>query len=390
MPAWLDFDSCFEVDDQRIDSALAPVATVADALPREKVFALLDRMAEIAKPGQGAPRVLFVIARLASCDWIDGDIEVRLHASGQKTVIDLMVDDGMLQSRLRPSLEVAVPFQEFETALGRITEFIAPLQLFELVEGKEATLGVDNELEAVGPDDGERSIRHATAELSALGVSPPRRRPIPPRKQTDAFLGGEDGNRRPQRSQYPEEPALSAAVVVPPMAKPSPKPAIDRTPESSGRPADAPPPAEAHRNPKRSKSRTRPRSVPAGVAPANASRPRPPPVTCGPGEGSLPPSVVTRAKAPKVPAAPKRIPGAPQRPGRPEPKSTLGSAGVKITEDTDEVPATDVLDDEPTLREFAEPIANHLFPTVLPTSNELIDDDEPTLRRTLEDPDESG
>jgi len=61
---------------------------------------------------------------------------------------------------------------------------------------------------------------------------------------------------------------------------------------------------------------------------------------------------------------------------------------TQIVVDAREVDAIDVSDDEPTLREIAEPIANDEPPPVLPTSNALIDDDEPTLRRMPEDLDE--
>jgi hypothetical protein len=304
MPDWLDFGTCFEVDDPHIESALAPAATVADAPPREKVFALLDRMAEIAKPRQGAPRILFVIARLTSCDWVDGDLEVRLQARGEGTVIDLMVNDGMLRSHLRPSLALRVPSQEFEVALGRIADFLAPLQVFELVVGKEALLGVDAELDDIGPSDGDRPSPRSPVEPGALGVRASRlRSAASKRSQQVVIKGGAPSTASPMRADYPQDPALSAAVVAPQKQAPPKGPAMAIRPTSA-----SPSPKKTLRRevaeiPKRPLRRSDRPAAPVEAPVKKQTPPVPPPPT---------------------PARPRR---------GPDPKATIRIAAVKIPEE---------------------------------------------------------
>lgn len=337
MLEWLDFGTCFEVDEPHIESALAPAATVADELPRAKVFALLDRMAEIARPRQGAPRILFVVARLTSCDWVEGELEVRLQARGNDTVIDLMVHDGMLRSHLRPSLVVRVPFQEFEVALGRIADFIAPLQVFELVEGREASLGVDAELVAVDASETDRAERSSPVEPGALGVRASRLHSVASKTSQQGLLRGAAKKNWPTGSQYPQEPALSTAVVGPNKQVAPSSEAAGRRPDRRTQSPKVTIRREVAEIPKRLKRRSD-RSA------ALTNEPVPP-----------------RLDAPPVPREPPSPQRAPAR-RRPDPKSTIRMEAVKIPEeayrpeqrqsvvDPAEAAATAPAADKPTVR----------------------------------------
>jgi len=219
MREWLDFGTCFEVEDEHIEHALAPAASIEEELPRARVFALLDRMAEVARPRQGAPRILFVLARLASCEWLEGDLEVALQANGNSTLVDLTVDDGMIRSRLRPSLALAVPFHEFETGVERITDFITPLAVTEHVVGESLALSVVYEQSASEDAKAARPTARPPADIETIGMHRLARRsdrPKPGPKKAPLSI-----------SQYPDDPMLGHAVVAPPKSTRRARPSRD-------------------------------------------------------------------------------------------------------------------------------------------------------------------
>lgn len=207
MRDWLDFGTCFEVDDERIEHALAPAASIEEELPRARVFALLDRMAEVARPRQGAPRILFVLARLASCEWLEGDLEVTLRAEGNDTIVDLTVDDGMNLNRLRPSLTLSVPFHEFETSVERITDFLEPLKVAERVEGQSIALSVEGA--AMAPEDAkaDRITARPPVDIGAVGMDNLARRSDRPQPKEEPSGWG----RRPD----PKSTVKMKAVRIP-------------------------------------------------------------------------------------------------------------------------------------------------------------------------------
>lgn len=124
----LDFSTCFEVDQDLIETALAPAHSLADPAPRDKIFALIERMARVARPRQGAARMLTVFARLAECDWLEGELEILLCDLGEATGINVMLHDGLSFVRLHAPIQVGVPFIEFATAFERDPLAVSPLE----------------------------------------------------------------------------------------------------------------------------------------------------------------------------------------------------------------------------------------------------------------------
>lgn len=124
----LAFATCFEVDQDLIEAALAPAQSLTDPAPRDKIFALIERMGRIARPRQGAARLLMVFARLAECGWLEGDLEILLCDLGEATGIDVMLHDGLSFVRLHAPIRVGVPFEEFTTAFERDPLAVSPLE----------------------------------------------------------------------------------------------------------------------------------------------------------------------------------------------------------------------------------------------------------------------
>lgn len=136
-----DFASCFEVDSAMIAQALRPARSLDEALPRERVFDLIDRMAAVSAPARGATRVLWVLSHLAPCSWLDGRLVVRVQRVDSKTGVEALVDDGLTLNRLRPRWIFNAPFQEFEDSVRARAATLRPLIVAEMsADAVELTL----------------------------------------------------------------------------------------------------------------------------------------------------------------------------------------------------------------------------------------------------------
>src|ERR1700753_333232 len=112
---------CLELSDKDITSAIAD---------RRLAKALLDQLAKVSKPGDGAPKLLLVFAKIAAAqvDWIDGELRVELGDSGESTTVDVLTEMGRgMRERVFPTLKMNVPMEEFARAVERVPHMIAPL-----------------------------------------------------------------------------------------------------------------------------------------------------------------------------------------------------------------------------------------------------------------------
>jgi len=93
--------------------------------------ALLEHLAAIAKPHDGGPLLLLLFARLATaaCDWLDGDLFILLEARRPwSTVVTVTTELGSgMREKVFPSIELAVPLDEFTGAVRRIPQMVHPL-----------------------------------------------------------------------------------------------------------------------------------------------------------------------------------------------------------------------------------------------------------------------
>lgn len=97
---------------------------------RDSVRALLLRMASVARPNQGAARLVTVIAHMASADWIDGALRVEIGGDAQSCSIDVLTElAGGFCERLWPPITAAVPLDELRRAIRLHPEFVAPLRI---------------------------------------------------------------------------------------------------------------------------------------------------------------------------------------------------------------------------------------------------------------------
>jgi hypothetical protein len=112
---------CISLGDKDVKEAVAT---------RSATKALLDHLASIARPNEGAPKILIVFARMATtaCDWLDGELRVELVSGGDICVIEIMTElGGGLRERALPSFAVEVPIGEFVRAVERVPRMVEPL-----------------------------------------------------------------------------------------------------------------------------------------------------------------------------------------------------------------------------------------------------------------------
>jgi len=101
-----------------------------------EIRTLLKRVAEIAKPGEGCPKILMAIARLVGQPWVEGDLRIELSGDDTSTTMNVMCDYGVgIRERLLPLTRFAVPIDEFERALELAPKLVLPLRISD-DEGK--------------------------------------------------------------------------------------------------------------------------------------------------------------------------------------------------------------------------------------------------------------
>jgi hypothetical protein len=119
---------CVELRDEHIVRAIAS---------SEAMKALLDRFAEIARPGTGAPVVLAALARMgtSTCHWIEGELRVELSGDASHTTIAVSttLGAGFWEKPFHDTI-LRVPVDEFLRGVTRAPRIIEPLEVHELSE----------------------------------------------------------------------------------------------------------------------------------------------------------------------------------------------------------------------------------------------------------------
>jgi len=112
-----------------LTSAHAKKAATSPALMR----ALLERVASIARPGEGCPKVLTAVAHLIGQEWVDGRLYVELAGDDDETTLTVMAEYGVgIRERILPATRFAVPYDEFARALELAPALVLPLRVSDL------------------------------------------------------------------------------------------------------------------------------------------------------------------------------------------------------------------------------------------------------------------
>jgi hypothetical protein len=121
--------SCLDVTDDDIRDALAPAHSLSERGPREKTLELVSRMASVAAPDTGVPKLLLVVAHMATHDWVEGELAVKLIGDDELAVLELFVDSGFSRERILGPLHLDTPLFEFQRVLELRPDLVAPLAI---------------------------------------------------------------------------------------------------------------------------------------------------------------------------------------------------------------------------------------------------------------------
>lgn len=206
-----EIQSCFDVTDEMIAESMRPDG---GELPWTRVSALLSRMARVASPRRGAPKLLVVLAEMAQRDWFDSTLEVQVvrRADPQSGVIagcevHVLSHDGQALSPLCEPLVVAAPFEELAQVARVNPAVIAPLVL---VYDEEGAIRLSTSASPTPPGMDPSSLLRSRPPRTPVPSPPPSRRstprparPTPPAPPIDP-------------TTEPETPSARRALSVPP------------------------------------------------------------------------------------------------------------------------------------------------------------------------------
>ena len=101
-----------------------------------QIRVLLERVAAIARPGEGCPKILMAIARLMGQEWVEGPLRVEISGDDENTTLTVLCEYGAgIRERILPVTRFAVPFDEFSRALELSPALVLPLKITD-EEGK--------------------------------------------------------------------------------------------------------------------------------------------------------------------------------------------------------------------------------------------------------------
>lgn len=91
--------------------------------------ALLAWAADVARPGEGAPKILMALARLTDAPWVEGTPYVELAGDDVTTTISVYADHGLgIRERVVPTTRLAAPLDEFARAVQLAPGLAAPFE----------------------------------------------------------------------------------------------------------------------------------------------------------------------------------------------------------------------------------------------------------------------
>lgn len=186
MASYEHIQRCISMTDADVEEAVAS---------RGAAKALLKHMADVAKPNQGAPKILLIFARMATtaCDWLDGELRVEVVGDGDVCVVESLTElGGGLRERALPSFAVAVPLSEFVRAVDRVPRMIEPLYVKTKTDRRLVLVSTaERAARSVPPLPVEIAEEHliepSHADPAVAPVAPPAA--VPPRVPSGATQG---------------------------------------------------------------------------------------------------------------------------------------------------------------------------------------------------------
>lgn len=170
MSTYAHIKRCLELSDRDIASAVAERGTTK---------ALLDQLAKVSRPGDGAPKLLLVFAKIASSEvnWIDGSLRIEMVGDADVTVVEVLSELGLgMHERVFPSFKMGVPLDEFARAVERVPHMVAPL-VISSATNRRLVLTASTEEEEAGDSPPLPRSPSATSRSTPARAGARRRRP---------------------------------------------------------------------------------------------------------------------------------------------------------------------------------------------------------------------
>jgi hypothetical protein len=240
---------CLDLSDREIASAVEDRATAK---------ALLEQLAKVSRPSEGAPKLLLVFAKLAGgeADWIDGALRVEMLGDGDTTLVEVLCELGLgMHERVFPSFKMNVPLEELARAVERVPHMVAPLGVSASTSRRLVLTAASDEDEvapaapAVAIDDdslyGEDVVRRKPSRDKMAAVKPG---PAAPASSHTASSSKQPAVRKISKPNMEAPKRHSVKSVRPPQPAPGAKPTPPTRPAAAPRIASpANPPAKVTR-----------------------------------------------------------------------------------------------------------------------------------------------
>jgi hypothetical protein len=157
--------SCAELTTEHAEEAVSSASSMRE---------FLTWATAIARPGEGAPKVLMAIARLVGADWLDGTPYVELRGDETTTALSVFSDHGMgIRERVVPLARFRVSIDEFARAVRLAPQLVAPLRAAQRGDAVYLTL-------AEGSDEPSTKSGHQSIRIDDRSLHEQERRTAPP------------------------------------------------------------------------------------------------------------------------------------------------------------------------------------------------------------------
>lgn len=102
---------------------------VEAAASAESLVLLLERVAQVARPGDGGAALLSTLGRIASASlWLDAGFCIEITGDDVDSKLEIFADHGATRERVVPATMLAVPVVEFIAAVETDRDVVGPLR----------------------------------------------------------------------------------------------------------------------------------------------------------------------------------------------------------------------------------------------------------------------
>lgn len=204
----------------------------------------LRRVAEVARPDEGCPKILMALARLVGQEWVEGELRIELSGDETASTLIILCEYGIgIRERMFPAVRLPVPFDEFQRALELAPQLVLPLKITD-EDGKLVLAPLLTPEERMRGDSApEFELDHASLGEEERTTAPP------PLDELQVLDSPEESVHEAQTSPPPPPDGDVHDIITAPPGPPDADPQEARAPSASGehaRMASGPVPTEAN------------------------------------------------------------------------------------------------------------------------------------------------